>query len=141
MAYHCTVVDAPRVAISAAVNLAAASHGVLIALQANVRDIRVARQYRQTLLQRNVPNEHIHMVINRYNRRYSPISLEDVQRALGVCNPELIANDFGAASNSLNLGRPLAESAPTSAVRKDIHRLAEKFANEHAEQSAAGLRV
>lgn len=136
MAYRTTVVDAPRIPLPAAVNLAAASHGVLIVLQANVRDIRVARQLRHTLLQRNVPNEHIRLVINRYNRRYSPIALDDVQRALGVCDTELIANDFGAASNSLNLGRPLAETAPSSAARKDILRLAEKLVHEHAEQSA-----
>jgi pilus assembly protein CpaE len=141
MAYPYTVVDAARVPISAAASLAASSQVTLIVLQLNVRDIRLARLVRQALVERAVPQSRVRLVVNRYRKHYSMVSLEDAQQALGEMDLALLANDYAAASRSQNLGEPLAKTAPASPLRKDICRLVDQLTVEAREHDASPLHA
>ncbi len=123
-AYRWTVIDAPRVAVPVATQLAMASKATFIVSQLCVKDIRLARSLALAMERRGVPPQSIRHVINRYARRAPLIQLDEAAKALGGVKLELISNDFRAASESLNFGKPLAQSSPKSALRRDVMALA-----------------
>jgi Flp pilus assembly CpaE family ATPase len=55
------------------------------------------------------------------------ITLGECREALGDGNLEVIRNDFKSAVRSINFGKPLAETAPISGLRRDLRNLAEKL--------------
>jgi len=121
--YAFTIVDAPRVSPDVAANLAAASKTTLTVMQMSVKDIRVARDLRNSLLDNGIPSEHISLVVNRYRKKGSSVSLSEMQRAVNSENVRLIGNDFRPAARSVDLGEPLSKAAPMSSLRKDIKKL------------------
>jgi len=121
--YSFTIIDAPRVSPKLAASLAAASKATFAVLQMSVKDIRVARKLRDSLLENEIPSEHISLVINRYRRKGTSVNLAEVKRALNSDNIRLVRNDFRPAARSIDLGEPLAKVAPMSSLRKDIKKL------------------
>ncbi len=121
--YAHTVIDAPRVSREVAATLAGASAVVLIVFQLTVKDIHVVRSARAALLERGIPPGRIVLLANRYDKR-SSVTLEEAQTALGGQSLQLISNDYRTAVYSINFGRPLSETAPTSLLRRDIKQLA-----------------
>ncbi len=132
-AFACTVVDAPRVPLPVAATLAAASRVTLIVMQLSVKDLQIARGLRQGLYEHGVAPERVITLVNRYRRRYSEIGLDQAQRALQGNHIELVGNDYRAVSRSINFGRPLAEVAPRSSVRKDLRKLLGRLAPQLAQ--------
>jgi Flp pilus assembly CpaE family ATPase len=123
-AYRYTVVDAPRVPDSVAVDLAAASKLVIIVLQLSVKDIKMAHALIEFLTARGVAARKIVPLANRC-RNWGPlVRAEDGRRALGVERIRKIRSDFNRAAGSLNRGLTLAQSAPRSGLRRDLQRLA-----------------
>ncbi len=121
--YAYTVVDAPRVSPEVAANLAASSKATLAVLQMSVKDIRIAREMRNSLIENGILSERVSLVINRYRKKGSSVSLAEMQRAVNSDNIQLIGNDFRPAARSVDLGEPLAKTAPMSSLRKDIRKL------------------
>jgi len=121
-----TVFDAPRISMDAAAILAVESETTLIVMQPAVKDIRVTRNMIQALLDREVPIERVKPVLNRYRKRKDIVSAEEVEKALGVA-PICLSNDYVAAINGNNYGNFLSNSAPRSALRKDVMDLATRF--------------
>ncbi len=142
-----TIFDAPRVSMDAAAILALESETTMIVLQPAVKDIRVTRNIIQALLDREVPVERIKPVLNRYRKRREIVSVEEVQKALGGVVPVCISNDYIAAINGNNYGNFLSNSAPRSALRKDVMELASLFSSiegkrrAEAEKSAGFRRL
>lgn len=123
-----TIIDAPRLPVPVAATLASASDATLIVMQLCVKDIQIARDLRQGLLDHGVEPEKLITVVNRYNRRHNMVTVEQAQRALQSNHFELITNDFPAVSRGINYGQPLADAAPRSPVRKDIRQLLARLA-------------
>jgi len=122
-AYPLTVIDAPRVPLEVAVDLAVASTLTLVVFELSVVDIRGARALLVALNDRRVAPESILAVANRYRKRNPMLSFEDAQKALGGWNVARLENDYLSALKSINLGKPLSEAAPRSELRKDIQSL------------------
>ncbi len=131
-----TVFDAPRISMDAAATLAIESEATLIVLQPVVKDIRVSRNMIQALLDREVPVERIKPILNRYRKRREIVSVEEVQKALGGVAPICLSNDYIAASNGNNYGNFLSNSAPRSALRKDVMELASMFSSAEEKRGA-----
>ena len=121
--YVFTIIDAPRVSPKVAASLAAASKTTLVVLQMSVKDVRVARELRGSLLENGIPAEQISLVINRYRKKGTSVSLAEVRRAVGSDNIRLVGNDFRPAARSIDLGEPLAKAAPRSSLREDVRKL------------------
>jgi pilus assembly protein CpaE len=121
--YAFTIVDAPRVSPAVAATLAAASNATLAVLQMSVKDIRVVRNMRDSLLNYGIPPGNISLVINRYRKKGSAVTLAEIERAVNSDNIQLVRNDFRHAARSVDMGEPLAKAAPMSALRKDIKNL------------------
>lgn len=136
LAYARTIIDALRLPVAA--TLAAASDATLIVMQLCVKDIQIARDLRQGLLDHGVAPERLITVVNRYKRRNSMVSVEQAQRALQSNHFELISNDFPAVSRGINYGQTLAEAAPRSCVRKDIRQLLDRLTAQNSEAAVTG---
>ena len=137
--YAFTIIDAPRVAPDVAACLAAASKATLAVLQMSVKDVRVVKEVRDSLLENGIPSEHIALVINRYRKKGTSVSLAEVQRAVSSDNIQLIGNDFRPAARSIDLGEPLAKAAPMSSLRKDVQKLLAEMILKPRQDSEEGV--
>jgi len=124
-AYRHTIVDAPRVGMELASILATASTRTLLVFQLTVKDIRIARQMLDALVEWGVPPGNLLPVANRYARRQM-ISLDDASKALGGIRIACVRNDWSAAIAGLNYGQTLAQAAARSVLRKDLQDLLEQ---------------
>jgi pilus assembly protein CpaE len=125
--YRWTVVDAPRLPMTAAVELAKRSTVTILLMQLTVKDIRVARRMWTDLIQGGAPSSSLMIIANRYRKRGLMISLEAARKALGMSDGEqlrTLVNNFHAVTEAVNFGKPLTEAAPRSDFRKDLQELA-----------------
>jgi pilus assembly protein CpaE len=129
--YDWVVVDAPRVSMDVAATLAEQSRMTMIVHQLSVKDIQISAAMALALAERSVDTRQLLHVANRYRKRSPMVSIEEAQQALHVPSVEQIGNDFRSAIMSINLGKPLSESAPHSSLRRDIQHLAQ-MALQHA---------
>jgi Flp pilus assembly CpaE family ATPase len=75
-------------------------------------------------------------IVSRYAKRGAMITLAEAKQALGNLELQTLCNDWTAASQSLNLGKPLAQTAARSDLRREIQQLASRLASVHMKQSA-----
>jgi pilus assembly protein CpaE len=135
-AFPWIVIDAPRVGIDAAVQLARASAVTFVVFQLSVVDVRITRSLVRALVERGIARERIRPVANRYHKR-SLVTLADATEALDGMEPERIPNDFASAIRALDLGQPLARVAPRSPARKGIRDLATRLDSLEGHPAAA----
>lgn len=135
--YEFTVIDAPRVPMDTAAQLAGASDVTLLVLQMTVKDLAMARNMLQTLRDRGVSDDSLTIVVNRYHRRHAMLTLEDARKTLGDVPLTCLSNDYNNAIKGLNFGQPLAEAASRSTLRRELRELATKYRKQCQETSTA----
>jgi pilus assembly protein CpaE len=127
-AYRWTVIDAPRVTIAAAAELARRSAMTLLLLQLSVKDIRAARRMIAGLREYGIPTNSIRVLGSRYRKRRMQIDPDEARKAMGLADIDqplgLLSNDYYGVTEAVNLGKPLAQAAPRSDFRRDLKRLA-----------------
>lgn len=99
-----------------------ADHIVLV-LTLDVSSIRSAQRSLEVFDRLGYPRKKVHIVVNRWTKQ-SDIELQRVEGFLGDRVAALIPNDYQAAISSINLGKPLVESHPSSNVTAKIRGLA-----------------
>lgn len=129
--YPFTVVDAPRIPMTLAADLAKRSTATLVVFQLTVKDIRIARATLTALSERGADPQKLIPVISRYRKRTAMVPLDEAKKALGREQVTCISNDYSAASESINLGKLLAQTAPRSDLRKDVQQLAADLSKRH----------
>jgi pilus assembly protein CpaE len=134
--YAYTVVDAPRLGVTANAALAEVASSGLIVLQQMVKDVHVARAVFQALTEAGLPADRLRYVVNRYSKKNPFISLAELRDALGTEQLAYLSNDFSAIVEAVNLGRMLADIKPKSTLRNEIRALAKQLAAEGAAMSA-----
>lgn len=134
--YEFTIIDAPRVSMDTAAQLADAGDATFLILQLTVKDLAMARLMLSALKERGVFAEALTVVINRHQKRQRMVTLEDVRTTLGEIPLTCISNDYPSAIKGLNYGQPLAEAAPRSAMRRDLRAVAAKFRERCQEATA-----
>lgn len=132
LAYGYTVVDAPRIPIATAVSLAQKSQLTIIVFQLSIKDIRYARILQDGLRAGGLTDEHVMLLVNRHRSRHAFITLEEAKRCLGATSITCIENDYKSALRGSDYGKPLAEIAPKSAIRKGMRRLAQSIIDSHS---------
>lgn len=123
VAFPYTIIEAPRISMDLAAELARSSEVTLIVFELSVIDIRNARQIISALVERRVPRRSVLPVANRYQKRDSIITLKQAEQSLGGTDIVLVSNDFESAQRSINYGEPLAKVKTRSTLRKDIVQL------------------
>lgn len=138
--YEHTVVDLPRLIDPVFNLLVEKADRVIVVLQQDIASLRDAqRMIRIMTADLGVPAERICPLINRY-LQYSAITLEDVQRTLGIGEVNVVPNDFKHVCSAANLGVPLGEHAPRSPVNASIRKLAEALTSKKAPDKPGMLR-
>ncbi len=123
--YPWTIIDAPRVSLSLASQMAAISAVTYIVLEANVKQLRVAKHIYTGLLERHIATERIVPLIVKCRGRSETIKLPEIQEAIGCTHVVQLAFDPVAADACINFGRTLADEAPRSVLRTAMTKLAE----------------
>jgi len=85
-----------------------------------VKDVRIARSMLDALQERGVTR-----VVPLANRvaRGAAVSVADASRALRDLPVRTLRNDYASAIEGFNFGKPLAEAAPKSVLRRDLTEL------------------
>jgi pilus assembly protein CpaE len=128
-AYGWTVIDAPRVPLDVAAELAARSDATLVLMQLTIKDMGVARQM-VTALSPRVPADSLRLLVNRYRKRRQLIGLDEARQALNLASTQVLgclSNDYAAVSEAVNFGKPLSQVAPRSDFRRELQKLASEL--------------
>ncbi|MHC4772488.1 MAG: AAA family ATPase [Planctomycetota bacterium] len=104
-AYAYTVIDAPRMDEQTVKQLSELSDFTIVVFQLTFKDLKI------------IP------LANRFKKRGPLVPIDDGKRALGTDTVYHIRSDWRNAINCLNTGKPLAETAPHSGMRKDFLKL------------------
>jgi pilus assembly protein CpaE len=137
--YEHLIIDLPRRAEPMTAAVISRAHQVVVVLQQSVTALRDAARLLQWLrADLGVTKDQLSVVLNRYDKR-SPVTLEDVQKALGSENQlVLVPNDFQSASECVNTGTPLLTYARGAAITRAVLDLQARLSGSST-QSAGGL--
>lgn len=127
LAYHITMIDAPRLPAKTAGCLASLSDATLLVFQLTVKDLRVARAMLHSLIELGIPHNRIVPVANRLSRKCL-VSPDEANKALEGFAVAYVRNDFKSAIRGFDYGQTLSTIAPKSNLRRDIQQLAAQVA-------------
>lgn len=125
--YRYTIVDAPRLAPSVMIDLAAASKFALVVFQLTVKDLKYARSLVAFLGMNGISSSKVIPLANRVKRRGPLVRMEDSKKVVGLDSFACIRSDWRKAMKSVNLAQPLAQVAKRSGLRKDFQKLAARI--------------
>ncbi|WP_165310387.1 AAA family ATPase [Vibrio ziniensis] len=101
---------------------------VFLVTQQNLVAIKNATRITKALtLEYGIAKEQIELIVNRYEKRQQ-IRLKDIEQTLTGVAMHIIPNDFKAAIESANLGKPFVESRKNSSITKSVADLSQTLA-------------
>jgi pilus assembly protein CpaE len=108
-----------------AVSLQALDLATLIfpVLQLTLPQLRDAKRLTGLFRSLDYPEERVHWIVNRHHKG-GDITLEALEKGLGIKNPTTVPNHFDAVAASINQGVPIAKLAPKSPVVRALRELA-----------------
>ncbi|HEX5964359.1 MAG TPA: hypothetical protein VFY51_00450, partial [Pyrinomonadaceae bacterium] len=120
-----------------AVTISALDHAdvILMVLTLEIHAIRSTRRALEIFDRLGYPRKKIRLVVNRWSKT-NELDQKQVEGFLGERVIGFVQSDYRAAVNSINLGQPLVESAPTSRVTADLRAIAAKLFEGNVDQSA-----
>ena len=121
-----------------AVTISALDHAdqILMVLTLEIHAIRSTRRALEIFDRLGYPRKKIKLVVNRWSKNVE-LDQKQVEDFLGERVVGYVQSDYRAAVNSINLGQPLVESAPTSKVAADLKNISAKLFEGKFEQAAA----
>jgi pilus assembly protein CpaE len=131
-AFEELVVDLPRRIDRATAAILDRSDLVILTVQQTVAHLQELKRLTGLLSgELGIASDRLVVIVNRFQRR-AEVTLEDFTDALRDLRIETLPNDFQGVSESINLGIPLLEHAPRSALSKSLQGLVESVASEDA---------
>lgn len=102
--------------------------------QQNLVSVKNAsRILRSLTLEYGLAKDQIELIVNRFDK-HQQIKLSDIEQTLPELNVHVIPNDFKAAIESANLGKPFVEVKRNSPMTKSIIELSQLLAPATQEQ-------
>lgn len=138
-AYDVVIVDMSRFLSSVTVRILDEADVIFPVLQQTLPFIRDAKRMMTTFHGLGYKTEKIHPLINRYGKGGS-ISLEDVERTLGVKIFRTIPNSFVAVADSVNQGIPIAKLDIDNPVSKALTDMAHELIHGNQQAKAGWLK-
>jgi pilus assembly protein CpaE len=137
--YGRVIIDLPRHLDEVAAAVLQASDEVVIVLQQSLLSVRDAVRLK-TVLTRElaVPEARISNVVNRYGKN-ATLQIGDIRGALDEDDLVLVPNQYKLVSQALDMGVPVFEQAPNSAVAKALVGLQGRLMGRKAPQSRGFL--
>lgn len=107
---------------------------VFMTTQQNLVSVKNAtRILRSLMMDYGVAKEQIELIVNRFDKSQQ-IKMSDIEHTLPEIKVHTIPNDFKAAIESANLGKPFVEVKRNSAMTKSIIELSQMLAPETKER-------
>ena len=124
-----------------AVTISALDHAdqILMVLTLEIHAIRSTRRALEIFDRLGYPRKKIRVVVNRFSKNIE-LDQKQIEDFLGERVVGFVQSDYRAAVNSINLGQPLVESAPTSKVTADLRGIAAKLFDGQVDPGTAPLR-
>jgi len=106
---------------------------ILVVLTLEIHAIRSTRRALEIFDRLGYPRKKIRVVVNRWSKNID-LDQKQIEDFLGERVVGFVQSDYRAAVNSINLGQPLVDSAPTSKVSADLRQVAGKLFDGKVEQ-------
>ena len=118
--YQHVIVDMPRRLDEVNAQVVSRASRVVLVVQQSLPHIQDATRLRQLLRdQLGVPTDRVMIVVNRYSKG-GEIQLSDIEKALPGSAIMTVPNQYKIVSESINLGIPMYEHAPKSAITRAL---------------------
>jgi len=93
----------------------------LIVVQQNIVSLREAKALIQQLTENmGINKSAIKVVVNRYSKKVTNITLNDIKKALAIESVFYVSNNYQLASSCTDLGSPLAKLTENKIIHKEI---------------------
>jgi pilus assembly protein CpaE len=119
------IVDLPSIFNDVVLNVIEASDQIILVAGLDIPNIKNVKIGLSTLALLNVPEENVHIVLNRSDSKVK-LDLAEVERTLGVVAAAHVPSDI-VVPISVNKGSPVVLSAPKSGVARAFEQLASLF--------------
>lgn len=124
--YQHVVVDLPRQIDNITDALTSAADRVIVVVQPNIPHIKDTKQLLKILTGlMGVPPENIIVAANRCDGN-NPVSRSDLEKVFSPYRLVCLSNDYATVSESQNVGKPVYELNPRSALARDLIALTEQ---------------
>lgn len=129
--YHAVVLDVPRMDSSLFASLDSAT-GIFVVINHELPTLRSAHRLVTSLRQRY--GDRVGVVVNRSDKN-AEISLEDIEKTVGLKIGHVFPNDYRQAVGAINKGQPLAESTQ-GRLPESFHAFARQLTGHSAPSTA-----
>jgi pilus assembly protein CpaE len=138
--FEITVVDTPHVLNDITLEVLDRSSSILLLSELSISSVRAARRSLEVFHKLNytATPDRVRLVVNRHDSR-SAITNDQVADTLQHPVFHHVANDYGAVSMAINVGKPLCGDHAESPAARDIVALAFKLVHADASDEAMTL--
>ena len=135
--YDFVLLDMSRNLDTLAIRALDRAHSIFVVLQAALPAVRHARRLLGVFRSLGYPPEKVGLILNRFDKN-SDISLQDIQRSLGVSQLRTVPNAFREVNDAINHGSALATEVRSSSVTRTLADFALSLSPQ-AEEVRSGL--
>jgi pilus assembly protein CpaE len=121
--YECIVLDLPHTFDPVTVAALDLADDILVVLTLDIPGIRGTKRALKVFERLDYHRDKVHVVVNRWSKHID-VQLQKVEAHLGEQLIGFVPNDYRKVMDSINLGRPLVQSDPSSKITAEIKRIA-----------------
>jgi pilus assembly protein CpaE len=121
--YECLVLDLPHTFDPVTVAALDLADDIILVLTLDIPGIRGAKRALKVFDRLDYPRDKVHVVVNRWSKNID-VQLQKVEAHLGEQLIGFVPNDYRKVMDSINLGRPLVQTDPSSKLTLEIKRIA-----------------
>jgi pilus assembly protein CpaE len=111
---------------------------ILLVITLDIPAIRSAQRALAIFDRLGYARHKVRIVVNRWSKQID-LDLRQVERYLGERVMGFVTSDYRTAVNSINLGKPLVESEPTSRIAGEIRQIAASVAGSGSRAASQAL--
>jgi pilus assembly protein CpaE len=117
--YDFVLVDLPRNVDTLTIKVLDRAWRIYAVLQAGLPSVRNANKLLEAFRALGYPPDRIEVIVNRFEKG-GAIGLDDIRRSLGAVNVNTVPNSYKDVNASINHGDPLARSARSNVVARNL---------------------
>lgn len=133
--FNCIVLDLPHTFDPVTVSALDLSDDIILTLTLDIPGIRSTKRALKVFDRLGYPRQKVRVVVNRWAKSID-VELHKVEGHLGEQLIGFVPNDYRKVMDSINLGRPLVYSEPSSKIAVEIKRIAASLIAARGETSS-----
>lgn len=133
--FQCVVLDLPHTFDPITIAALDFADDILLTLTLDIPGIRSTKRALKVFDRLGYPRQKVSVVVNRWSKGID-VELHKVEGHLGEQLIGFVPNDYKKVMDSINLGRPLVYSEPSSKIAVEIKRIAASLVDARGETSS-----